>query len=305
MNSIMKKILIGITFFGGAAPGICADYFLSLSDSNATYSYAVASNSGTSQKYIWSTTFPTTVRCQEYTAWNGDYPSVECRKLSAVSDGVVVRSCLVNGQPYIKGGATGKGGTVQLYALYNPGATGGAGRMVIEDGPTVIPFPSGTSTYKVFLGIGVGLTLPSSIYTAPELTVSCVVDGAATAGVGINPSSPPSATMTLTINITNSAFIAVSTPPHMVTPPGGHAKTDFTISQYTTGLNLPFTWEVGLPCSDWNPYLTVNGTGTAIASGGVDTGVTSGRTTPVSAHFTAPNTLGDFTCLGTMTFMVE
>lgn len=110
MNSIMKKILIGITFFGGAAPGICADYFLSLSDSNATYSYAVANNSGTSQKYIWSTTFPTTIQCQEYTAWNGAYPSVECRKLSAVSDGVVVRSCLVNGQPISEEGRPGRGG---------------------------------------------------------------------------------------------------------------------------------------------------------------------------------------------------
>lgn len=211
----------------------------------------------------------------------------------------------MNGQPYVKGGPTGKGGTIQLYALYNSSTTGGSGRTVIEDGSAVIPFPSGTVTYSHFLGIGAGLTLPSSIYTAPELIVSCVVDGAATSGVSISPSSPPSATMTLTINITNSAFIRVSTPPHMVTPPGGHAKTDFTISQYTTGLNLPFTWDVGLPCSDWNPYLTVNSNGVPISPGGVDTGVTIGRTTPVTAHFTAPNTLGDFSCVGTMTFMVE
>ena len=304
MNCIIKKHLMGLVIFTISAPGICAEYFIGLTDSNSSYSYRVLNNA-TNEALLWNNTFPTSVRCQEYAAWNDTYNETECRKLSAVSDGVVVRSCLVNGQPYVKGGATGKGGTVRLYALYNSSISGASGRMVIEDGPTVIPFPGGTQTYRYFLGIGVGLTLPSSIYAAPELTVSCVVDGAATTGVGINPSSPTSATMSLTINITNSAFITVSTPPHMVTPPGGHARTDFTISQSTTGLNLPFSWDVGLPCRDWNPYLTVNGNGIPIPPGGENTGVTVGRTTPVSAHFTAPDTLGEFTCAGTMTFMVE
>ena len=207
--------------------------------------------------------------------------------------------CSVNGEPYTPGMRVFGGGHLSL--IWQNGPTNNSGRSVIDS----FPFhPSVETNSSSSLGVmyftvssAHGILLPGS------LNIDCVVDTSRAGVPYTSISAGEVVSMTGTINVTSQNGISVSPPPPMVGVPGREVKSSFTVSTNSIA-SVPFSWDVSAPCSNWNPYLKVNGSGEAIGVGEVGIGSTLGRETPVTAYF-SPTALGNFSCPATMTFYID
>lgn len=140
------------------------------------------------------------------------------------------------------------------------------------------------------------------------IAIACVVS---TSRSGLTGDSRPAynglyvdtVSYTKSITFTNmSAYsITISNPTHILGPTNHQATSHFFIEAPSMMSSATFTWDVGEPCRNWNPYLTVGGRATPIGIGYVDEGYITGGSTPVTAYFT-PTAAGAFTCSGILRF---
>lgn len=220
--------------------------------------------------------------------------------VSSNSDCTVLRalvSCSVDGTPYHPGMRVAGGA---LLYLSLGGANGG--RELIESGVNEYGslYPPGTGAWN---GVVAGIHIPTGFVLPSTITYECRTDVSAS-GFPLHDSSVGYVgTLRRSITFSSLNGITISEPRPMVGPPGREVSTDFTVS-VSSDVSFPFKWEVTAPCSDWNPYLKVNGAGEAIGVGEVGVGSTLGRETPMTAYFT-PTEMGSFSCPATMTFYID
>lgn len=206
-------------------------------------------------------------------------------------------SCSVDGTPYHPGMRVAGGALLYLFL----GAPGG-GRELIESG--VNEYGSNyVGVASAWNGVVAGIHIPTGFVLPSTITYECRTDVSASGFPLHDLSVGYVASHRRSITFSSLNGITISEPRPMVGPPGREVSTDFTVS-VSSDVSFPFKWEVAAPCSDWNPYLKVNGAGEAIGVGEVGGGSTLGRETPMTAYFT-PTEMGDFSCPATMTFYID
>lgn len=215
----------------------------------------------------------------------------DCRGLRALV------SCSVDGTPYAPGMRVAGGALLYLF-LANPSGT----RELIESGVNEYGslYVDGAGPWN---GVVAGLHIPTGFVLPSTVTYECGTDVSASGFLLVDSSVGYVATHRRSITFSSLNGITITEPRPMVGPPGREVSTDFTVS-VSSDVSFPFKWEVTAPCSDWNPYLKVNGAGEAIGVGEVGVGSTLGRETPMTAYFT-PTEMGDFSCPATMTFYID
>lgn len=144
-------------------------------------------------------------------------------------------------------------------------------------------------------GITYGLHIPTGFVLPSTITYECRMDVSASGFPLHDLSVGYVASHRRSITFSSLNGITISEPRPMVGPPGREVRTDFAVS-VSSDVSFPFKWEVAAPCSDWNPYLKVNGAGEAIGVGEVGVGSTLGRETPMTAYFT-PTEMGNLSSL--------
>lgn len=206
-------------------------------------------------------------------------------------------SCSVDGTPYHPGMRVA-GGALLYLALTSP--TGA--RELIESGVNEYGTQY-TSSASAWNGVVAGLHIPTGFVLPSTITYECRTDVSASGFPLHDNSVGYVATHRRSLIFSAVNGITISEPRPMAGPPGREVHTDFTVS-VSSDVSFPLKWDVTAPCSNWNPYLKVNGAGEAIGVGEVGVGSTLGRETPVTAYFT-PTEMGNFSCPATMTFYID
>lgn len=217
-----------------------------------------------------------------------------CNGLRDIMTGEATTVCTVNGIPYTPDMSVGPGAHVNLF--WHDAESGA--NVLMEGG--VMPIPKSTST-DVFQGYAASVYFPQRYYGSSDpINVECLTDLSNT-GVPITEGLSPTGRSARIITVKNITNFSISSPRPIVSPPGREVSTTFQIVGPV--FSFPFLWRIEQPCADWNPYLKIDGVGEQIRPN-EDSASTLWGITPVTAYFT-PTEMGEFSCVGTFTFLVD